>query len=697
MRWARLGAYLCLSAIIAWQQTRAPPAPAPAVQVGLEPASRNLRRRLFGSEGDLEAPGLLERALSRYSALRTTKYQNGTCRQREIIFMLTDDRHIKWAHNLLLNLRDLHITHTLVIASNAAVCKSLGRRLRAVGSPSPGCAHSSYLRNGSMAAGAARWGIGDQHVFHLWWQRWRYTSRSVGLGYNVLFLDTDITVRADPYPLLQAVYSHRQLLVGIESDLPARSNRFTWPAANVGFLYTHCAEPNGAVHWLLSEVARRFEALLLTAAPIRHVKSNAIATNLLWEQDTFRDVLENMAFGLERSSARHARYHSGDSSESLNRLADSFDWQHESLQFFSKRQVLPGVWLPLRVPPSEPAAAEESVAGLPLWFFAAYGLEAHGNVLDGSWAQIPSPMIAGHFVFANKKNFLMRLLGVWHYAASAPSRTATASAAEPTAVFPDHLKVLVLRNHGIKFTQADHAHGIWRSIMRFVMLALAAGRRAVLPLVPCSSKRWLPRMPRRLLSELELVPLGNQSLCTDMPVTNWTVGIDRPRTGGWFAPPQPSIEPTGLLLEWPRPRNWSFVGCCQPLPSHHMLLDEVRRTLQEELVLNERDLGQLLFESGSAAIGSRIVRVADLLSGGDNFTLWPLLTADARVVVLDVGASESTTRSLDQLPSIQRLAAECMRSLILKRRKRGAPRETGVVKFHDAALSFCKRKSEGGI
>ena len=113
--------------------------------------------------GDLEQPGELERALVARSA--RLQARNG---QREIIFTVCDQRHHRWAHNLLLNLLELGIQHTLVIGSSADVCKTLGSRLGAL----VGCGHSSFLlqgRNRTIDRGLRTWRVPEEHVYHLWW------------------------------------------------------------------------------------------------------------------------------------------------------------------------------------------------------------------------------------------------------------------------------------------------------------------------------------------------------------------------------------------------------------------------------------------------------------------------------------------------------------------------------------------------
>ena len=92
-------------------------------------------------------------------------------------------------------------------------------------------------REPELAAGLAAYHVHPKHVYHLcmptcglnrrlaparsatllysrawaWphrgagWQRWHYAARAVAAGYRVLSLDADISLRADPYPLLRTL------------------------------------------------------------------------------------------------------------------------------------------------------------------------------------------------------------------------------------------------------------------------------------------------------------------------------------------------------------------------------------------------------------------------------------------------------------------------------------------------------------
>ena len=424
--------------------------------------------------GDLASPGALASVLARRASA-----------EGEIIFMLTDAHHVRLALNLLLNLDELGLRHHLVIASSPSVCAQLAARAHPIG-VSLGCGHSSFLRRGEDAridVGLDAYAIDDQHVYHLWWQRWYFLSEAVGLGYRVLSLDTDVSLRADPYPLLHGALAHHSLLTGLDTDQYLRP--FYFPAANVGFVYAR-GPPGGAAHWVLSEARRRLERLLrgeVVALPAIRGRSQQV----VWDQDTFKDVLETAAFTPNAPSYRHAQMHcyGRHTRISPGRLAPDLPahWhlQIERLRFFANASIppLPSAWLPLHLPPTsqphpsaepphtaqassqqwlvdaargscngsvsaggsaEPplwdlwqpsdraravggAATNGTFGAVPLWLFASYMLCPHGGVCDGRWGWRPPPYLIGHLVGVKAKFWILRLLGWWHYdAARAPQR-----------------------------------------------------------------------------------------------------------------------------------------------------------------------------------------------------------------------------------------------------------------------------------
>ena len=309
--------------------------------------------RPLPSAGDLFATGALAAALSQRASAT-----------REIIFMLTDEHHERLALNLLLNLEELKLHHHLVIAKSAEVCAALWARAERLGL-SLGCGWSSFLHRGTSSAldaGLDAYAIEDSHVYHLWWQRWFFLSEAVGLGYKVLSLDTDVSLRADPYPLLHGALSHRDLITGIDTDQALRP--FFFPAANVGFVYAR-GPPGGGCHWVLSEARRRLERLL-RGEIVPLPKKRGVSQQVVWDQDTFKDVLETSAFTVSAPSYRHAQGHCMGRGEEYMRgasiarfappLPDGWAMRVERLQFFpgnTSRPPLPSTWLPLHLPPPD--------------------------------------------------------------------------------------------------------------------------------------------------------------------------------------------------------------------------------------------------------------------------------------------------------------------------------------------------------
>ena len=91
-----------------------------------------------------------------------------------------------------------------MIADSGPTCDAIRARLPLMRAAC--CAHSSYMQNEpGLVAGLKAYNVKPNHVYHLWWQRWHYAAAGVAAGYNMLMLDADISLRADPYPLLRTL------------------------------------------------------------------------------------------------------------------------------------------------------------------------------------------------------------------------------------------------------------------------------------------------------------------------------------------------------------------------------------------------------------------------------------------------------------------------------------------------------------
>ena len=382
--------------------------------------------------GDLAKPGAFARALRERSAAG------------EIILTVADWKHHRWAHNLLLNLELLSLRHHLVLAAEAQVCVSLAVRMRGA----LGCGYSSWMRRGYNATidrGLQAYKIHDGHVYHIWWQRWHYIARAVELGYRALSLDSDLSLRVDPYTILRGALRHHELVVAIDSARSGLQLPRFFPAINVGFVY--CRDrAGGAAHRALVEVTRSFERLLcgsdLVPLPVgkrkeisqqvgrrapKHTRTTRTkahaddhlslyiwrlseprlaAQQVLWEQDTFSDVIETAAFGLTGVEAqRHTLAHIA-RNKTIEDAAKPRDW-HRSSSVWSEGAA-PSEMISLPLGPARGDAASgavrasggtfATVGGLPKWYLAAYSACPYGNACDGRWARRPTPLGISHMV-----------------------------------------------------------------------------------------------------------------------------------------------------------------------------------------------------------------------------------------------------------------------------------------------------------
>ena len=133
------------------------------------------------------------------------------------------------------------------------------------------------------------------------------------------------------------------------------------------------------------------------------------------------------------------------------------------------------------------ASLNGSFGAVPLWLFSTYMICPHGGVCDGRWGWRPPPVLIGHLVGSKAKFWILRLLGWWHYDAARLPPVEAASADVKGPVFPaSAVRPLVLRGHELQLGKhpAD-VRKLRRALVRWVLLAIALGRRAVIPLVPC--------------------------------------------------------------------------------------------------------------------------------------------------------------------------------------------------------------------
>jgi hypothetical protein len=165
-------------------------------------------------------------------------------------------------------------------------------------------------------------------------------------------------IPSDPIPShhpITGALSHHALITGLDNDRD--KSAFVFPNANVGFVYAR-GPPHHAAHWLLAETTRRFEALL--TGELLPLPSTATAPMVVWEQDTFKDVLETAALTPDDPSFRRALTHCAERTvgvaaarASVRALPPGWRLRIERLRFFRRRRTrppMPSAWLPLHLP-----------------------------------------------------------------------------------------------------------------------------------------------------------------------------------------------------------------------------------------------------------------------------------------------------------------------------------------------------------
>ncbi|KAL1496723.1 hypothetical protein AB1Y20_014316 [Prymnesium parvum] len=193
----------------------------------------------------------------------------------EVVLFTSDWSGARAAVNLALQLRELEIRQHLVLADAKATCE----RLHATW-PWLACGWSRGL-DGFEKRYASSQSAAQLKLWQLWSAKWLVMARLVELRVNVLGLDTDMMLLANPYEEL-----HSPLLAPFTMVLPPEGSR-----VNLGFLYVRgkSAQPFGGAVSVLWDVVRRLR-LFLEDYTLTNAKGRASMMGL-WDQGLFTDAL----------------------------------------------------------------------------------------------------------------------------------------------------------------------------------------------------------------------------------------------------------------------------------------------------------------------------------------------------------------------------------------------------------------------
>lgn len=474
------------------------PVPLPNVpdDIGGEWRSIGKTQPLTGE--DLSAPGALEAAAEKRSF------------RKEIIVMVANEGGAILAANAVANLRSVGIEHYMIVTNEPKSCELLMN-----GPWGITCGYTSYLKNHERLAAYNLLDEEGATPFRLWWVRFHFLDRLVQLGYNPMYIDTDVSFRVNPYPLLKGPFAEYTLFAQDET------NQFN--GVNIGWIYAQNARPDGRVRWVLNQtVTRMMEILEHKPEPLKRWDGEVVrgAKEALWDQHIYNDVLESCVYGKDmrrRSMQRQI--------EPVDELRSKWEkdqgYPMEFAAFDEGRVMVSAGDVPVTArgdkmrlntgshsvkykellcydhfTKEEASAAPEKIAAAPPWLVAGWsGVAGDANLqgLSGNWNLYPPRIAVAHFVGGLAKQTTFKSLGWWQYGSDVFRKRSL------HGLQTELDRGGALAVHGLKagnsLENTLEATGVYgAAVANVVRLALAAGRRPVVPALDCTSK-WMKRGP----------------------------------------------------------------------------------------------------------------------------------------------------------------------------------------------------------
>ena len=238
----------------------------------------------------------------------------------ELILLTLDDTYIDLAAVLVQNLESLGLRNYIAVSYTQAACVDLMAQYGVC------CGWTSFLRH---HRGWAAWGLGPggAHSYkrkqtEIFTFKWYFSLIALEAGLNVLFLDSDVHLLADPYPLLRGSgpFSPFSMVVQVDLHQPAAARCVAAsapgqlcghtapekpPLLNTGIFYIGGARPGSPLFRVLNAtlgtILRRLDEGVAGPVPACGEACTVDALqilpswDLLWEQHVFNAVLAEAA------------------------------------------------------------------------------------------------------------------------------------------------------------------------------------------------------------------------------------------------------------------------------------------------------------------------------------------------------------------------------------------------------------------
>jgi len=204
--------------------------------------------------------------------------------ERELIlfqFTAAESQWLSFALNMVAQLAAAGYHHFVALAGRAEDCEKLHTAWRALQALPDMDARLTSFTPACVWASHPRFTDGNS----LWVARYALLTRLVEQKINALLLDADFVVHRDIYAdLYSPCLAPATVLVHAEGGGP-----------NGGFFYVHGANPDGAAHWVLAQVQRRYD--MFAAA---HAETGAWPGQVM-DQEIIKDAVRVASYPTEGS------------------------------------------------------------------------------------------------------------------------------------------------------------------------------------------------------------------------------------------------------------------------------------------------------------------------------------------------------------------------------------------------------------
>ena len=396
------------------------------------------------------------------------------------------------ARNAAASARAVGIEHFLLYTESEVTCL----RIMAMSAKSHGeidCAWTSYLKGHPRLEmfGVQRDDGAD--AFRLWWSRFYYMFKLSGVGYNVMYIDTDVSFRYNPYPVFKRADAPLK-----SYTLFAQAEGRTIDQLNVGFMYIQNAKPDGVARGILNETITRMLAVLESNPPLKDWRGEvaAGAKESLWDQHIFNDVVLSAVVGRAVNPRQGQRVVEPSQRQAwVASHVPKFPSEAEKRWIVERKEVDERL-----LPPGARKSStvtevyyrelaglkgwtsydDEYVAAPPFWVIDGWtgaGWSPKTQGANNAWVgEDDMPVVMTHFVGGTDKPLEMKALGWWDYRVEDDDTNTNTNTNAFIAV------------KGLKIDAATSAEALYKiklQTYRLIKLGLSLNRRVITPAVSC--------------------------------------------------------------------------------------------------------------------------------------------------------------------------------------------------------------------